>query len=1490
MKPVQDYARDIIVKELKNKLGTELGIARLTFHPFNTISLDSLYLYDQSNEKVLIADQLTADIDLIALLNKKLIITSAKLSDFDIHVSKETSESPLNIQYIIDAFKPTKKEESSPIFVRLNSVIISNGNFKYDVKDKPVKEGVFDANHIGVSDFNARLAMKSLVGDSLNVHVKKLSLKENSGFNLDNLTCRLITQGKKVFLKGFKLNLPDSYLDLEKCEADLTIHNDSISALENIVADCVIAPSKISLNDISAFIPQLKDFKDDISIRSHISGSIDNIDIEDLHLSYGEKINLYANAEIRDIQHLDKMYILGSVDEFTASADGIQGLAHSITKRNNSLPKEIKNLGTITFQGDVDGYLDQLTAFGSFDTNLGMIKTDILFRYKHQKWTEYTCEGKIYTSDFELGKLLGNKQFDKITMGVGIDIEKPLNGVIAGKAEGTIFNIDFNDHAYKDITLNANYDGKIADGFVDINDPNGRVNINGVFDFTDKNKPILDFYAIIKDVQLDKLNLTNKYKNSFLSFNVNANFEGKDIDNVTGSIQVDSLEFIRDDKNFKLRQFVVNSFISNKQRTLTIDSDILKGEISGEYKFATLIQDFKHTLAQYVPALIKTNGTSNKTGEKERPRSENNLKYQFNISNTESLSDILSLPVTNLATANIFGEYNGSLNKLKMESYIPSFKAAGMNIKSIYIQAENKGNEIISTVNALVLGKKNVTNDIGLHFNIYENKIDTKINFSNDGFQKAKGTFDISTLFTKNSNEDPLRIDVNLLPSELVINNMKWIVNNSHVSIFDGAYDVDNLSIHTADNNQEVKIDGQFSLKNPDNILKTQLKNINLEYIFQTLAIDVLKFGGYATGDVYLSSIEQKPYANTHLTVTDFKFNGTELGSLDIYSELDEQTNKVMLDGKIKGKEDKLTTVNGYIDPIKQALSLQFNADSIDVGFLSAYTASIFNKVEGRGSGNVHLYGNFSNVTVEGEAYIHKGKIGITFLNTDYSFSDTVKMKVDPSTGIGLIYFNDIAFTDELNNVARISGKLVHDYFRDFMYHVEMSAENFMVYNATEKQNPIFWGRAFATGNGTIGGDEKELDLKISMRTEEGSTVRMNFMENVVSEYNFITYKSPQEENDSISTEGKEIRVSSPIKTESGMEINMDFYVDVTPDAVIEMLMDPVGGDILRGTGSGAMQFVWGSKTMPKLYGNYYINRGSYNFTFQKLAERKFNIQDGSYVQFRGDPFEATLDVSAIYKVTANLNDLDKQLAQNTGQANIPVNCVLNLTGQLKHPTIGLDVTFPSSDAEVQRQIKSLMNTEDMINRQVAYLLLLSKFYTPNYADVDQKSSDFAAMASATLSNQLSKIISQIDDRWELGTNIRYSDANELTSTEVEVILSSRLLNDRLIINGNFGYRDNPMLNQEAFIGDIDLELLLNNSGSWRIKAYNHYNEKYYYTQTATQTQGVGLIYKKDFDKISDLFRKEKRKHRARQDSVTPIYPDSLKKGSALSNFIRLKK
>ena len=335
--------------------------------------------------------------------------------------------------------------------------------------------------------------------------------------------------------------------------------------------------------------------------------------------------------------------------------------------------------------------------------------------------------------------------------------------------------------------------------------------------------------------------------------------------------------------------------------------------------------------------------------------------------------------------------------------------------------------------------------------------------------------------------------------------------------------------------------------------------------------------------------------------------------------------------------------------------------------------------------------------------------------------------------------------------------------------------------------------------------------------------------------------------------------------------------------------MDPATGDIIKANGAGGIRIEYNTFSDMKIYGTYTLEKGSYSFSLQDLITKVFNIKSGSQISFRGNPLEADLNIDAIYSLTANLTDLSESFAEEKelSRTTVPVNTVLSVSGNLQHPDLKFDIAFPTLTQDIDRQVRSIISTEEMMNRQIIYLLALGKFYTPDYMNVGQaRNNELASVASSTLSSQLSNMLGQISDKWNIGTNIR-SDKGDFSDVEVELALSSQLLNNRLIFNGNFGYRDNQV-NSNAFVGDFDLEYLLNKSGSLRLKAYNHYNDRNYYIKSALTTQGVGIMFKRDFGRFTELFnrihnnvikRRKKRENKNLENSLTPVLSQPTNSG-----------
>ena len=476
---------------------------------------------------------------------------------------------------------------------------------------------------------------------------------------------------------------------------------------------------------------------------------------------------------------------------------------------------------------------------------------------------------------------------------------------------------------------------------------------------------------------------------------------------------------------------------------------------------------------------------------------------------------------------------------------------------------------------------------------------------------------------------------------------------------------------------------------------------------------------------------------------------------------------------------------------------------------------------------------------------------GIDYLNTRFYISDSIRLTPDA------IIIDNMTLAGEDNHLGKVNGIMRHRHFKNIEYSLSASdISDMLVYNTTEKQNNVYYGKVYGSGSVSIEGNTQYTGIDINMMTSDRSKFTFVLSDNAeAEEYQFITFVDRSRTLHKNVSKEERPPLSAVLPETSSHLLSLNLQIDVNPQMSMNLLMDPATGDMIHATGSGNIRLEYNTFSDMKLYGTYTVDKGNYNFSLQDLITKDFIIKTGSSISFSGAPQNANLNIEAYYALSANLEDLDESFATepDLNRTTIPVRAMLYLTGNLQQPDFRFDLEFPTVTQDIDRRIRSIISTDDMVNRQIIYLLALSKFYTPDYMNVGQtRNNELVSVASSALSSQLNNLLGQINENVNIGTNLR-SDKGDFSDVEVEVALSSQLLNNRLIINGNIGYRDNAV-NNNTFIGDFDLEYLLNKSGNIRLKAYNHYNDKNYYIKSALTTQGVGIMYRKEFNKWSEWF------------------------------------
>ena len=1472
-----------VAEELSDLLNTRVTIGRINIGLLNRIIIDDVLLDDQDEQEMLKVTRLSAKFDIMPFFKGKISISSVQLFGFNINLQKKTPDSPPNFKFVLDAFasNDTVKKNNS-LDLRINSILIRRGRMAYHVLSEEETPGKFNAKHIHLQNIIANISLKALSKDSINLGIKRLSLDEKvSGFSLKKMSLKLVANSRQTSIDNFAIELPETSLKLD------TIHliYDSLKAFDRFTEQVRFSfrtlPSQITLKDISPFLPALSHFKEPISLDMEVKGTVNQLTCSHLEITADNRqFRLKGDVALQDLSHPQDAYVFGTLSELTATTRGVGFLVRNLSHDYNGVPPVLERLGNVSFRGEVSGYFTDIVTYGQLHTDLGGVNMDLKLSSDKSKGL-FAYSGAVKTTDYKLGKLLANEQLGEITFNLDVHGRHVTDRLPVVELKGLIASVDYSRYRYENITLDGEYKQGGFNGKVALDDPNGSIYLNGDVNVSSR-IPTFNFQAIINKLRPHDLNLTSKYPDTEFSLKLRANFTGGSVDEMIGEINVDSLEFMSPEKQYFMNNMNIRASKQNNENQLRLTSEFLTASVEGKFQYHTLPASILNIMRKYVPSLILP--------PKKPIETHNNFQFDIHIYNTDILSTIFDIPLTVYTHSTLKGYFNDPLQRLRVEGYFPRLQYKNNFIESGMILCENPSDHIRARVRLTNLKKKGAVN-LSLDAQAKDDNISTTLNWGNSAAVTYSGQLAAVAKFLRTEGEKPLlKAMVEVKPTDIILNDTLWQIHPSQVVVDSGKVDVNNFYFSHQD--RYVRINGRLS-DNPQDSVKVDLKDINMGYVFDIASIsDDVNFEGDATGTAYASGVFKKPVMNTRLFIKNFSLNQGRLGDLNIYGEWDNENRGIRLDASIKDISTTPSRVTGIIHPLKpeSGLDLNIEANELNLKFLEHYMKSIANDIKGRATGKVHFYGKFKGLNLDG-AVMTDASMNFDILNTHFAIKDTILLAPSGLT------FNNIHISDMEGHSGRMNGYLHFQHFKNLNYRFEIQANNMLVMNTKESTDMPFYGTVYGTGNALLTGNAIQgLDVNVAMTTNRNSIFTyINGSVASATSNQFIKFvdKTPrrtiQDSIQIISYYEQLQQKRQEAEEEQKTDIRLNILIDATPDATMKIIMDPVAGDYISGKGTGNIRTEFYNKGDVKMFGSYQINQGVYKFSLQEVIRKDFVIKNGSTITFNGAPLDANLDIQASYTVnSASLNDLiPEESSSIIQQPNVKVNCIMNLSGILVRPTIKLGIELPNERDEVQTLVRNYISTEEQMNMQILYLLGIGKFYTED-ARNNQNSNVMSSVLSSTLSGQLNNALSQVfeTNNWNIGTNLSTGDKG-WTDMEVEGILSGQLLNNRLLINGNFGYRDNPMANTN-FVGDFEAEWLINRSGDIRLKAYNETNDRYY-TKTNLTTQGVGIMYKKDFNKWSDLFfwNKWKLRNKRKQEEKSKQQTDSIGNANTAKSVLK---
>ncbi|MBQ2857611.1 MAG: translocation/assembly module TamB domain-containing protein [Bacteroidaceae bacterium] len=1447
---VQNKLASAVSTELEKLLNTEVSVGHIEIGWLNRIHIEDVKLDDLQGNEMLNVHRLSARFEWKPLLDGKIVINSVQLIGFGIHLRKETPKDVPNIQFVLDALasKDTLKE-SSNLDLRINSILINRGKISYDVLSIPETPGKFNASHVGINDFSASISLKAIRNDSIHAIIRRLTFHEKSGVQMNKLGFKLIADNNQLTMNDFKVKLESTDLNIDS----LRIYYDKLQNLP-LLTDDVSFQGKMKghlvLKDLAPIIPVFKDLTHPLNLDLVFNGQGKDINIPLLSLSDEKFLNVTGHVSAVKWNDKQDMFLQTQLSNFSITQSGINYYINALT---GSVPSILQRMEHIQFKGNANGYLHHLKVDGLLKTAAGSIDAQLLIN--SDKDFNQTYSGGIFSKDLNLGKLLGDSKFGYTNFNIDLKGFNYHHEYPESYVKGIISSFDYSNYRYENITLDGIYKNGGFNGHLALDDSNGTIQIDGSFN-TAQRIPDFNLHASVRNFRPHDLNLSDKYENSDISLNLTANFAGSSIDDINGQIYLDSLTMnTSNQQTYFLENLTIKAEQIAHEKEIQILSPFMTAVVRGDYSYQTIPTSIMKTIQRYLPSLLTT--------PKHKIQPTNNFRFDIQLSNADFFNKLFFVPLDVHMPLSLKGYVNDNDGLLRLEGYFPELTYNGVRYESATLLCENPSSFINCNIRGSMLMNSGAMVTMAIDAEAENDQLRTTINWGNNTDITYGGEIATITHFhkTENSKSPFLQADIDILPTNVILNDTIWHIRSSHVGIDSSRISIDNFLFERP--NQYLRVDGRIAKNELDSCI-IDLRNIDVQYVLDIVKFDDVEFGGLATGRVSLKNIYNKPDLRTHLNVHHFTVNQGLMGEADIKGIWDNELPGIRLKADIEEHELSKTNVTGYVSPKLKALDLLIQADSTNLDLLTPYFDGIFSEFDARANGQVRLHGGFKTLDFEGGVRVN--------LDTKVDIINTHLQLHNDSVYInhGEFILKNARLFDNEGNSGYISGGLRHTHLKNLMYHFDIEGNNLLMYHSNDPGDMLFYGKIYGTGNVVLDGGNNALNIDIDIQTGQNTTFTyVTGLTTEATSNQFITFvdKTPKRLQDSIQTEFYHFANAMKKKEDDGppMDLRINMLIDATPDANMKVVMDPVAGDNITARGRGNFQVNFYNKGDLRIFGNYTIDEGMYKLSMKEIIHKDFVLQAGSTVTFTGDPYQANLDVQAVHTVNSvSLSDLstDASLTQST----VKVNCLMNLTGSLANPTIKFDLDLPTVNEEDRELVRSATSTEEQMNTQIIYLLGIGKFYAYDYNENPNRSSSAtSSLAFNTLSGQLNNMLSQAmeNENWNIGAN--FSTGQEgWSDVEAEAILTGRLMNNRLLINGNFGYRENVMSNTN-FIGDFEAIWLLTKNGEFRLRGYNQTNDRYFTKSTLT-TQGIGFIYKKDFDQWTDLFqwfmRKQNQKKR----------------------------
>ncbi|RYU96289.1 hypothetical protein EWM59_07180 [Emticicia agri] len=1462
---VQTLTLQRATEYLSQKLGSQVKIEKAKLTWFDEITLENVTIYDYKNREMIFVKELYVNSKTNFNFNWNTFLTFDNNLDYVMVLDPRVKliyepDGDLNIdKWIAKIEELTSTPDTAKVRIEHNipftidETYIQGGTFTLqDPEEARFPKEEFDYNNFTVHGVQGLLKDFFIQGDTIKFALtdlkgadrrSNLEIKElNTQFFYSRQHMRFDDLYARINNSTLKRSVHFNYLT----PRDFSDFNEKVEMIGDL-RDC-----EIDAQDLGRFATDMYEYHENYLLNGDFKGTVHDFRVKNFNLKFGKNSYLDGDIAFKNMPDLRK-----AVMDLTWKPSQIDAIDARQYVGDSLYLKHVQKFGITTFAGIFKGLYNDFTTDAFVKSQLGLVAGNITMKIPNGKALP-TYTGSLMVDELELGKLVNEeKMLQKMSFtgdikGKGLTIKDALLNF-----DGTVKHIWFNGYDFRNITVDGEMSQSLFDGRVSVKDTNLTFDIGGKVDFSQKlNK--FDIHGFVQNANLQALGYAkNDVK---LRSELTLDFQGNELDNWMGRAQLLHTVLQYDKRKLGIDSVFVTSTLDSNSRRISLLSEFFNIDVTGKFTPSQVINDVVRFSKEYTQYFVEDEATRmtyyvNLPTSTFQPRY--NLDYKVLFKKSEPFfayfyPELFISPNT---------ELNGQLNirntiEVSLGGKIDTLRHGSFAFYN---------NELDFITSKELASPKILTS---LVFNSDKQKLGDmapteKLEVNGAWGQANVIEFDARIKQQKSSNKAQVFGQLTFLQNEIDVNfnhrNTKldllgetWqLARNNLINFYRS--DICFQDVTIANKNQSISMNGYLSADS----LKEAYVDVH-DFDLQTIKpLSNVDLKGIVNGKLMLKDMYSDGLVTSEFGIDKLIYKNSLVGTIAGGILWDNLTQKLNINGNIVRIDNEIFRLSGTYDPKDEydPLNLKAELKKANLEIFQSFVDDIFSNVAGYGSGILSIGGTPGDPVIRGSVAVEKGSLVVNELNTALYFDDKINFNEE-----GFVVQKGFKVHDTEGNEAELAGGIFNGGSGNFMLglHAYMRGrDGFRIMNTSIKNNEDFFGTAVATGDLHITGSLKNVAMTGNLTSKKGTkiTIPLDGATYVNTEEEGITFVTRNEQN----PKSKATKKDSTVTEESG-SLTMAFNFTITPDAECIVIFDRINKDQLTAVGNGRISIEYDTRGGFTMTGPYTIRSGKYDFSLQNISRvRKFDIADGSWIRWSGDPYDADISINAI--VTANVF-LPDGIVSATNSAELktqyPVSAYVMLTDKLMTPTIKYDIRFDQRrlPLNLQPQViafeQRLRNDEQLLANNFVGVAAFNRLFSDNsFRDVVD-SQLLLDNVSSLLTNQLGTIASKINPNLEIGVQLgAMSTVRQSLFNNVQVNFSYRFSNNRLKLSVN----NTILQNQEQTAGNYfyggEVEWLLNEDGSWRLKAYSRNVPNYFYNfNTNVTVNGVSLQHTRNFNTI----------------------------------------